>query len=390
MNSIPKFPTVANSRGYLPEFGQLIREKSENFVGREFVFASINKFFPKGNLGRADRGYFTLVGAPGSGKSALLAKYVSANPDVIYYNAQVEGKNRADKFLRTICNQLMGMGSGDGVVPDNVTEGSWFLSVLLQEISDRLSPDQRLIIAIDSLDAIAPNSQPASSNLFYLPRYLPQRVYFLLARRPFLKERSGLLIETPSQIFDLAQYPQQNREDIEAYIRQFLSTLTQEGTKEESVGIGEAQLCDRLTENSENNFMYLSQILKAIAPGEPSAGSILQNLSPTSWEFEPLPTSLETYYQSHWQRMITKGQLRGTQQNQDFSSVELALLNILVQQTQPISIKAIAQITDEDEYEIEEVLENWIEFLQPQQISGETHYHLYHSSFRNWLSKQLG
>jgi hypothetical protein len=111
-------------------------------------------------------------------------------------------------------------------LPDNTTEGSWFLSLLLQKISDFLEPNQPLIIAIDALDAIAPNSQAASSNLFYLPRYLPHKVYFLLTRRPFVRERSRLLIEAPSQILDLGDYPQQNRDDVQGYIRQCLTPLT--------------------------------------------------------------------------------------------------------------------------------------------------------------------
>jgi hypothetical protein len=43
--------------------------KSENFVGRDFIFTAINKF-----LHRYPKGYFTIVGVPGSGKSAILAQ----------------------------------------------------------------------------------------------------------------------------------------------------------------------------------------------------------------------------------------------------------------------------------------------------------------------------
>ena len=59
--------------------------------------------------------------------------------------------------------------------------------------------DQKLVIVIDTLDAIALTSQAPSTNLFYLSRYLCDRTYFILARRPFLREKSGLLIEAPSQ-----------------------------------------------------------------------------------------------------------------------------------------------------------------------------------------------
>ncbi|MCU0546773.1 MAG: hypothetical protein MUE44_32180 [Oscillatoriaceae cyanobacterium Prado104] len=58
---------------------------------------------------------------------------------------------------------------------------------MLQKISGKLPDNQKLMIVIDSLDAIARTSQPPSTNLFYLPRYLLDRTYFILARRPFLR-----------------------------------------------------------------------------------------------------------------------------------------------------------------------------------------------------------
>jgi hypothetical protein len=410
MNTTPRSPIVTNTRGHPSQFQQIITEKSKNFVGREFVFAVINEF-----LHKYTHGYFTLIGAPGSGKTAILAKYVTSNPHVIYYSAQVEGKNRADQFLWDICTQLINYYPDVGAqyivpLPDNATEGSWFLSLLLQKISDFLEPNQPLIIAIDALDAIAPNSQAASSNLFYLPRYLPHKVYFLLTRQPFVRERSGLLIEAPSQILDLGDYPEQNRDDVEGYIRQCLTPLAKGGTREKSDAsnspplkkgglgvpsgdgglggylkswlathtINEQEFCDRLTAQTENNFMYLSQILAAITEGFYSQAVTLDRL----------PPNLETYYKSHWQRMAGK----------ELSSLELGVLRCLVAlqpsfdpllKNEGISAQLIAEMIDQDEYDVEAVLENWIEFLQQEQIDGETRYSLYHSSFRDWLGQQL-
>lgn len=397
MNTTPRSPTPINTASYPREFQQLIREKSENFVGREFVLAAINEF-----LHKCERGYFTLIGAPGSGKSAILAKYVTCNPQVIYYNAQVEGKNRADQFLATLCTQLMkgvGLegwqeGSEEAVLPDKVTSGGWFLTELLQEISDRLEPNQRLIVAIDALDAVDLSNQPSDSNLFYLPRYLPPRVYFLLTRRPFLRERAGLLIEAPSQVLTLEDYPEQNQEDVQAYIRQCLTLppphLEVELEQPNVTRLAGEKLIQQLTVKSENNFMYLSQILPAIAQGFYSE----------PFQDERLPPGLEAYYQSHWQRM--KGE--------ELSSVELGVLRTLVTpqnsfdsplpslQTAEISVDAvseampaglIAQIIDEDDYDVEAVLFNWVEFLRRQPIDGEIYYSFYHSSFRHWLARQL-
>jgi hypothetical protein len=64
------------------------------------------------------------------------------------------------------------------------------------------------------------------------------------------------------------------------------------------------------------------------------------------------------------------------------------VLNVLVQSTTGLSVSAISNIIDEDEYEIEKVLDNWIEFLNQQEIGGEICYSLYHNSFREWLGKQ--
>ncbi|MBE8968241.1 ATP-binding protein, partial [Nostocales cyanobacterium LEGE 12452] len=284
-----------------------------------------------------------------------------------------------------------------GGVPDNATEGSWFLSLLLQQISDELEPHQKLIIAIDGLNCIDRNSQPPSTNLFYLPRYLPDKVYFLLTRRPFLREKSGLLIETPLQSLDLADYPEENRRDIQAYIQNYLTPQEIPPTPLEKGGnispllmgvrgdlkswlsnhqINEEEFSDRLTTLSENNFMYLSQMISAIA----------ENFYPIPFQYNQLPPGLEAYYQQHLHKMFPPEQ--DTEHSTD-------VLNVLIQQQKAISVEAlpqtaaaIAQIIDTDEYEVEEVLENWLEFLQQQKIGSETHYSLYHSSFRDWLRKQ--
>ena len=483
MNTTPRPPTI-----YPTEFRQIISEKSANFVGREFVFSAINNF-----LSRQNRGYFTIVGAPGSGKSAILAKYVSENPQVIYYNAEVAGKNRADEFLAIVGSQLRRrIGNG------NASEGDWLLSLLLQKASDLLSPDERLIIAIDGLDRIDTNHQPLGTNLFYLPRYLPDKVYFILTRRPFLREKSGLLIEAPFEVLDLEKYPEENREDVREYVRRNLTpptplpcegrgeeeeeenSFSYEGRGEEEEeenffpyegrgeeeeeensfpyeetgeeeeeensfpceergeeeqeeeensfpyekrgeekeeenasllpkkelenssfspsprrgggwgersnsslttdNINQQKLIEQLITKSDNNFMYISEVLPIIAERlvVESLGEELRN--PVSLG-KPgfLSPGLAAYYENHWQQMI----------GNSLDSIPLAVINILSQQEEPISAASIAEMIDEDEYDVEEILENWREFLHLVEIDREIRYSFYHFSFREWLRDKL-
>ena len=416
MNSTPRPPTMNNAIVNHQEFAAIIHQKSVNFLGRDFVFTAINNF-----LNRYNRGYFTIIGLPGSGKSAIIAKYINQNnpPEnrqVIYYNAELEGKNHAEEFLKYICSQIIATFDQISLpnLPDNATEGSWFLSLLLQQISDYLQsnqPNQKLIIAIDSLNCINSHLQPPGTNIFYLPRYIPQGVYFLLSRRPFLPDNSGLLIEAPVQSLHLEDYPQENKRDIQNYIRRNLTPLTPlpyegmgeqdasnspspiteieeknlsnspllagEGLGERSIKswlnthqINEAEFMTNLTNRSENNFMYVSQILAAIT----------NNFYPQPSQIgTSFPPQLETYYQQHLEKMLGS-------QHQDFP---LAVLQVLAQTTQPISVTDIANFLNTDEYDVEEVLEDWLEFLQVETIFDSTTYKFYHDNFRQWLIKSL-
>jgi hypothetical protein len=341
---------VINIPRYPPEFQQIITAKNHNFVGRDFVFFEINDFFQQ-----YDRGYFTIIGEPGVGKSAILAHYVCTNLAVVYYNVELPDKNRAEEFfsltvtqLREILQNLGGQNLSEDF-PNATTEASRNFSLLLQIISDRLQPQQRLIITIDGCDRIDLNNQPPGSNIFYLPRYLPEKVYFILTRRPFLPNKSGLLLETPVQSLDLSAYSEQQQSDVQTYINNYLN----------SHNISQ-QLLPKIG-NKETNFMYVSETL----------ATINDNIS---------SPNLQKYYQNHWQKMIL-----ATNKQQ---MIALSVLKILVQEGS-ISVDRIAERLEQDEYEIKVILNKWREFLHLESQAGKIYYSLYHFSFRDWLSQQL-
>ncbi|WP_254444775.1 hypothetical protein [Anabaena sp. UHCC 0187] len=132
--------------------------------------------------------------------------------------------------------------------------------------------------------------------------------------------------------------------------------------------INEAEFITNLTNRSENNFMYISQILAAIT----------NNFYPQPSQIETsFPPPLETYYQQHLEKMLGS-------QHQDFP---LAVLQVLSQTTQPISVTDIANFLNTDEYDVEEVLENWVEFLIQENRSENIYYSFYHFSFRDFINK---
>ncbi len=341
--------TINNTRGHPQYFQSIITEKSRNFVGRKFVFSAINNF-----INQYDKGYFTLIGEPGSGKSSILAKYANNNDNLVYYNFDVSETSLNNKeyeiFLEIVNYQLKEiLSSLDLNDLDNELENSSNLfSSLLQKISDNLPQNKPLIIIIDSCHKLDINQYKRGANLLYLPRYLPKNVYFILTRRPFPNNKSSLLIETPSQILDLSNYPAENNKDIQTYLKNYANNQ---------------EILQKL-DNDETNFMYVSEIIK-----DP-------NLSP-----ETLPENLENYYQEHW-NIMNKTIEKETE-------ISLQILQCLLQEKSLISLETIAEILDKDEYDIEIILEQWREFLHLETKENIPYYQFYHPSFHHWLKEKL-
>ena len=252
-------------------------------------------------------------------------------------------------------------------MPENIAEDGWLFGLLIQQVSDLLEDGEKLIIAIDGVEAINRESQPPGFNLFYLPRYIPNKVYFLLARRPFIKAKSGILIEGPSEKINLDRFPEENLQDVKEYLGNFLDRPQETAfhTWFNSQELTRQQFIETLAEKSENNLMYVSEIFKAIAT----------NFYPEGLDFKKLPPSLIEYYQTHWQQMTSNPP----------TSVELGAINALAKAEEGLSVEAIATNKNLDEFEIEEVLENWVEFLK----INEEKYQLYYPSFRQFLTELL-
>ena len=77
-------------------------------------------------------------------------------------------------------------------------------------------------------------------------------------------------------------------------------------------------------------------------------------------------------------------------QGEGLSDVNLQVLKVLVSVGKDgVSVKEITKTTKIDALDIQEVLENWFEFLIQKHVDKETHYSLYHVNFCDWLAKKI-
>lgn len=343
------------------EFQIVIDDKTKLFCGRKFVFNAISEFIKDHKSG-----YFTILGDAGMGKSAIAAKYIVDNPGTIcFFNIRAEGRNRPDVFLKLIRQQLTKRFDIDNVENDD-------LSTLLTKASQKLSTSENLVIVIDALDEV---DQEDNGNLLNLPMYLPEKVYLILTRRPYNLDDKRLTISPNTKYaeLDLRQYQENSKDDVKAYILEFLGLEKYKAGLESWINqqndLSKPKFVATIAAKSENNFMYLRYVLEAIAEG------FYQDE-----KLEELPAGLQGYYESHWRIMgMTKKPLPKN---------KIKIIYVMCALKSPVSCEMIVKYSQEDNFTVQEVLKDWTQFLQEQKTYQPPRYRFYHESFRDFLQRQ--
>ncbi|MBD2694141.1 hypothetical protein [Anabaena catenula] len=343
------------------EFQTLIDDKTRRFCGRKFVFNAITEFIKK-----HPSGYFTILGDAGMGKSAIAAKYIVDYPGTIcFFNIRAEGRNRPDVFLKIVRQQLVNRFNLQNTENDD-------LSTLLTKASGKLSNSENLVIVIDALDEV---DQDDHGNLLNLPTILPEKVYILLTRRPYNSDDKRLTLSPNTKYteLDLREYQENSKDDVEAYILEFLGLKKYKAGLENWINqqknLSKPQFVKTIAAKSENNFMYLRYVLETIADG------FYQDE-----KLEQLPKGLEGYYESHWRIMgMTKKPL---------PKDKIKIIYVMCALKSPVSREMIVKYSQEDNVTVQEVLEGWTQFLQEQKTYQSSRYRFYHESFRDFLQRQ--
>ncbi|GAB1541908.1 hypothetical protein NUACC21_45810 [Scytonema sp. NUACC21] len=346
----------------LNQFKLLIEDKTKWFVGRQYVFDAIQSF-----INNNPKGYFTIIGDPGQGKSAILAKYVQDTGCVAHFNVQLQGINRTDQFLDSVCRQLLiRYDLPYDPLPPRATQDGEFLSQLLEEVV-RKADRKPIVIAVDALDEVDTASY-RDANILYLPPQLPEGIYFILTRR---RVDVPLTVYVPTQALSLLdeQYQADSERDVRTYIQNRIddsNTLRQRiEERRESV----TDFMNKIAEKSEKNFMYLRYILQDIESG------LYVDVS-----LERFPQGLQGYYEFHWRRM---GMM-----DKPLPTEKIKIVYILAEVRQPVSVKKICDFSSEDGSKVEEVIKEWKQFLHDLRKNEHIRYSVYHSSFRDFLHRR--
>jgi len=362
----------SNSSPYPEEFVSLIKNNNKSFCGRGFVFEAFEQF-----IRINEKGYFVLVGYAGMGKTSLVAKYVYDHPEVISYFFTRDYQNKPEQFLNCIRRQLIDRYDLDNSEEDN-------LPALLSKITNNTEFSGRLVIVVDDLDEVD-QGKVGGRNILYLPKTLPDGVYFFLTRQPsnlktdyynINKDYLNTDLGTPVYQFNLT-----DQRHIELHYKDMTDYLSYPNAQQNQLNskinhwmknhnISRETIIERIAKKSENNFRCLNYLIQDILDDfyqEPI--------------FNKLTPALSRYYQTHWEGMEI--------QEHEHKLRRQVLLYILVYKNGcQIPIDQLDVIAGEEKCDIEDVLRDWLKYLRQKTKFGKDYYTLYHSNLIEFIQSQ--
>lgn len=382
------------------QFDNKIKELTEHFTGREWVFKEIERWMQQENTR-----FFILTGEPGVGKSAIAARLIEQKEqkNIAAYNFCITGRgetiepnrvlcslgaqlikyfpNYTDALLKTlplqpVINVNIEIGSAQntnvqGVVINSLhtSNAKHLFNIILSQSLTYLGnlEEQHHFIIIDSLDEAVTFSE--SENLVTLLSQiedLPSWIRFILTSRP---ERRVL-----SELESLNQYtctfPIKNKsEDSLNDICKYVTKQVEDNKliiQIQKYQVDCQTLIKKLTSLSTGNFLYIKILLDNIKNNEQS----LDNL-------EDLPKGLDDIYHRFLLRL----------EFEDWQEKYQRILGKLAVVQEPITERKLASFTAIYPREIREDLKVLRQFLNisVREADNTKVYTIFHQSFRDYL-----
>jgi hypothetical protein len=358
-------------------FRRRINERSEGFIGRGFVFSAIDTWVGADSF---KAGYIIIRGEPGIGKSAIMAQLARTRGYVHHFNVATDDLRSAQGFLRNVCAQLIvkyGLPFGN---LDGASVNTQRLEELLEAAAAGSAATTKapVVVLVDALDEA--ETPPARVNRLSLPQTLPAGTYIVTTIRKGVPEHLYATQRAPDIVID--EDTPENKADIEQYVRHYLALHPDEMQDRMREWDTEEQPFVRiLADLSEGNFMYLHHVLPDILRRDITREQIR--------DLTRLPRGLGEYYKRHWEQMKDRDKRR-------FRRLQEPVLCVLATAREAVPSEYVTKwINDSGDFEpvdvreVDDVFEEWLEFLDTSP-GDPPRYRLYHNSFLEFLSKEVG
>jgi len=334
-------------------FGEDIERLTADFVGREWVFAAVERWLADPDGSR----FFILTGEPGAGKSAIAARLAQTQPRVLAHHFCIAGRSATitpGAALRSLAAQfgenLPGYGEAlaNTIRPTHLSvrvdihvdqlNGGQIVGVVIehlhaadpqQELDILLraplaalrSPPPMAMILIDALDeAVTFRGDPNLAVLLAGADDLPPWVRFFCTTRP---ERRALRYFDAVQPYLLATETEMNLADIRQFIAGRLAD-PEFAPRLAGSRIPAPALTEHLVELSSGNFLYTRVLLDDIAAGRQSLDDL-----------DALPRSLDQIFLGFLSRFTV----------QEWDDCYRPILGVLAVAAQPLTEGQLSNFT---------------------------------------------